>query len=194
MGWSLGFDHSWQRDVGYGVPAFCDHPGCGKEIDRGLAHLCGDDLFGGERGCGLYFCAEHLWMPRDISVKGWQCERCRDFDWQGEEQLTPFDPSPEHWRWMHWKLTDDDWASWRNTHPHVVQAYRIALLPKGNPPLEFCKATITEYNGRNEPVYHCCRLPSGHVLTDPHQCCACDFSWFGPATSDEYADAEGQPI
>src|SRR4051812_7048849 len=26
MGWSIGYDSNWQRDIGYGVPAFCDHP------------------------------------------------------------------------------------------------------------------------------------------------------------------------
>lgn len=37
MGWSIGFDTRWKRDIGYGVPAECDHPTCGAQIDRGLA-------------------------------------------------------------------------------------------------------------------------------------------------------------
>ena len=28
MGWSIGYDEKWQRDIGYGVPAICDYPGC----------------------------------------------------------------------------------------------------------------------------------------------------------------------
>lgn len=44
MGWSIGFDSNWNRDIGYGVPAFCDHPGCTAEIDRGLAYVCGGGL------------------------------------------------------------------------------------------------------------------------------------------------------
>ena len=43
MGWSIGFDTRWNRDIGYGVPAYCDHPGCNKEIDRGLSHVCGGE-------------------------------------------------------------------------------------------------------------------------------------------------------
>lgn len=39
MGWSIGFDEHWQRDIGYGVPATCDHPGCGAKIDRGLSFV-----------------------------------------------------------------------------------------------------------------------------------------------------------
>ena len=42
MGWSLGFDDKWNRDIGYGVPAYCDHPKCSVEIDRGLAYVCCD--------------------------------------------------------------------------------------------------------------------------------------------------------
>ncbi len=45
MGWSLGHDNRWGkfgRDIGYGVPAICDHPGCNAEIDRGLSYVCGN--------------------------------------------------------------------------------------------------------------------------------------------------------
>jgi hypothetical protein len=63
MGWSLGHDNRWGkfgRDIGYGVPAPCDHPGCGAEIDRGLSYVCGTHPYGGEHGCGLHFCGDHL--------------------------------------------------------------------------------------------------------------------------------------
>lgn len=30
MGWSIGYDDKWFRDIGYGVPAYCDHPGYGE--------------------------------------------------------------------------------------------------------------------------------------------------------------------
>ena len=36
MSWSIGYDDNWDRDIGYGVPAYCDHPGCNEEIDRGF--------------------------------------------------------------------------------------------------------------------------------------------------------------
>jgi len=30
MGWSIGFDETWQRDIGYVVQSVCDHPITGK--------------------------------------------------------------------------------------------------------------------------------------------------------------------
>jgi hypothetical protein len=71
MGWSIGFDSNWKRDIGYGVPAICDHPVCSIKIDRGLAYVCGTYPFGGENGCGLFFCYKH----RDAEGL---CERCAD--------------------------------------------------------------------------------------------------------------------
>lgn len=57
MGWACGIVNG--REVGYAVEATCDHPGCTKKIDRGLAYVCGNDHGGGEHGCGNYFCEEH---------------------------------------------------------------------------------------------------------------------------------------
>lgn len=60
MGWSYGHDRSG-REIGYGVAAECDRPGCNTKIDRGLGFCCGgmhDAGFG--VGCGGYFCGEHL--------------------------------------------------------------------------------------------------------------------------------------
>ena len=28
MGWAIGYDSNWGRDIGYGVIAYCDHPDC----------------------------------------------------------------------------------------------------------------------------------------------------------------------
>src|SRR5690606_23075125 len=53
MGWAVGYDSNWNRDIGYGVPTTCDHPGCNEKIDRGLSYVCGDEPYGGEHGCGL---------------------------------------------------------------------------------------------------------------------------------------------
>jgi hypothetical protein len=99
MGWSIGFDSTWRRDIGYGVPAYCDHPGCVTEIDRGLAHVCADEEPRGGDGCGLYFCAKHL--------LGGRCERCA----YGRE---PFDAKPDHPTWTQHKLTDPSWQAWRD--------------------------------------------------------------------------------
>jgi len=103
MGWSLGYDPKWERDIGYGVPAMCDHPGCEKEIDRGLAYVCGAEPYGGDDGCGLFFCSEHLFVGGHC---GQLCERCMD----GRE---PFDPKPDIEKWTQWKMTDPSWEQWR---------------------------------------------------------------------------------
>ena len=89
MGWSIGYDSGWDRDIGYGVPAYCDHPDCNKKIDRGLAHVCGGEPYGGDRGCGLYFCYAHLHMH-----KTQLCERCFP------RRKKPFAPKPDHPEWV----------------------------------------------------------------------------------------------
>jgi hypothetical protein len=100
MGWSLGFDTDWNRDIGYGVPGFCDHPGCKKEIDRGLAYVCGAEPYGGVHGCGLFFCTEHQVGEHQT------CQQCLD-------GLPAFTPSEDHPTWVHHKATDESWSKWR---------------------------------------------------------------------------------
>jgi hypothetical protein len=104
MSWAIGYDEHWKRDIGYGVPAYCDHPGCKAEIDRGLSYVCGGEPYGGEYGCGLYFCGEHrAWTERRPE----RCKRCR-------EGRSPYKRlSPEHPEWLEWKATDPSWAEWR---------------------------------------------------------------------------------
>ena len=114
MGWSIGFDSRWNRDIGYGVPAICDRPRCGEKIDRGLSFVCGGQPYGGEHGCGLYFCEEHL-LGRDL------CERCT-------EGKPPFDPAPDTREWIEWKLTDESWAVWRVENPEAVKGMQASLV------------------------------------------------------------------
>lgn len=119
MGWSIGYDDNWQRDIGYGVPAYCDHPKCSAEIDRGLSYVCGGEPYGGEKGCGLYFCDEHL-------SGGWgdvvsRCSRCRN-------HKPPFQPKPDHPRWIRHKLTHESWAEWRAQNPDEVAAMSTAQI------------------------------------------------------------------
>lgn len=116
MGWSLGYDENWERDIGYGVPAFCDHAGCTEEIDRGLAYVCGEDPYGGERGCGLYFCGSHLYWHERLPHL---CEKC------SPPRLKLFKPTPEHPIWVKHKLTDPSWEEWRKVNPKEVEALRI---------------------------------------------------------------------
>jgi hypothetical protein len=110
MGWSIGFDSNWQRDIGYGVPAYCDHPACLERIDRGLAYVCGGEPYGGEEGCGLYFCDGHH------PYIGQLCDRCAHGN-------SPFNPKPDHPDWIHFKATDESWVEWRKT-----QGWRCADL------------------------------------------------------------------
>jgi hypothetical protein len=104
MGWSIGYDSKWNRDIGYGVPSICDHPSCNKEIDRGLSHVCGDAPYGGERGCGLYFCVDHQ------VGKHQRCEQCT-------KRRKPFSPKPDTLEWLRWKLQDESWQQWRDENP-----------------------------------------------------------------------------
>ncbi len=112
MGWSIGYDGNWRRDVGYGVPAFCDHPGCSEEIDRGLAYVCGADPYGGDKGCGLFFCGAH--------GGGFLCERCAD-------DKPSFEAKPDHPDWIRHKLTHESWEPWRAEHPDEVRKMADAV-------------------------------------------------------------------
>lgn len=116
MGWSIGYDSNWKRDIGYGVPAICDHPGCDKEIDRGLSYVCGGEPYGGEHGCGLYFCGEHMHYHTFEDGETQQaCERCCT------EELQPFEPKPDVLRWVEWKLKHESWQQWRDENPDEVE-------------------------------------------------------------------------
>jgi hypothetical protein len=121
MGWAVGFDSRWERDIGYGVPAVCDRPRCGTAIDRGLGYVCGGHPYGGERGCGLFFCEQHLsgWRKDGDSYDVRVCGRC-------DKSRAPYDPTPDTAEWIDWKLTDESWGPWRAEHPDEVAAMRQA--------------------------------------------------------------------
>ncbi len=93
MGWSIGFDSHWQRDIGYGVPAECDHPRCRAFIDRGLAYVCGGEPYGGDLGCGLYFCGAHQVGEHQ------RCLRC-------VRRRKPYQPKQDVEAWTIHKLTE----------------------------------------------------------------------------------------
>lgn len=121
MGWAVGYDSNWKRDIGYGVPCTCDHPDCNAKIHRGLAHRCGS--IHNDEGCGLHFCGSHLY----VGVEGKEdqvCERCRD-------DKEPFEPKPDVLEWIFWKLKDASWERWRKEHPKVVKAMRAFLHEDG---------------------------------------------------------------
>jgi hypothetical protein len=103
MGWSIGFCSITNRDIGYGVPAYCDAPGCDAEIDRGMGYKC---LSSFQKTCNMFFCSEH----RVLGL----CRPCRT-------QHYPYEAKPDHPRWIKHKLTDSSWAEWRDANPHEVK-------------------------------------------------------------------------
>lgn len=118
MGWSIGSDGD--RDIGYGVPAICDNPNCSEEIHRGLSYVCGSDPYGGEHGCGLFFCGKHLYFRRDEDEEARAiqvCDRC----YEGEP---PFDPKPDVAEWIKHKLTDESWQQWRDENAEEVEVMK----------------------------------------------------------------------
>lgn len=100
MSWSIGFDSNWKRDIGYAVPACCDHPKCAERIDRGLSYVCGGEPYGGNVGCGLYFCPKHLSGFPQL------CSRC-------SSRKSAFIPKPDLPEWIEHKATDPSWQEWR---------------------------------------------------------------------------------
>ncbi len=125
MGWSVGYDPNWNRDVGYGVPAKCDHPDCDADIDRGLSYVCGGDVYGDEHGCGLFFCDAHLRFAAG-SDEQQRCDNCID----GSD---PFTPKPDVPLWINHKLTDPSWQQWRTEYPNEVKALQAAnATPKAS--------------------------------------------------------------
>ena len=122
MGWSIGFDERWNRDIGYGVPAVCDFPGCGEKISRGLAHVCGSEPYGGDRGCGLYFCEKHReYHPR---LKVSLCHRCGRL-------RGPYKPTADSLEWVKFKLKDSSWEAWRKENPRKVTDMGLVVLYHG---------------------------------------------------------------
>lgn len=122
MSWSIGFDTTWNRWIGYSVPAYCDHPGCNKEIDRGLSHVCGGDPYGGDSGCGLYLCDTHMGFGPTGNGDEFcnMCECCAE----GKES---FEPKPEHPDWIKHLHSDKSWARWRKENPEKLAAIGAAL-------------------------------------------------------------------
>lgn len=119
MSWAVGYDENWKRHVGYGVPAYCDHPKCHAEIDRGLSYVCGVEPYGQRNGdwrdgCGLYFCEKH--------GGGYYCPRCTAYK-------PPYKRiKPEHPTWMRHVLADESWAEWRAENPQEVSQMQAALV------------------------------------------------------------------
>lgn len=111
MGWQIYEDTKGRplRWAGYGVPAYCDHPKCSEEIDRGVSHHCGEVNRNEEDGCGLHFCEKHLNHDH-------LCERCT-------KRKDAFEPKPDHPEWSRHVLTDESWKQWRDENPKYAEQY-----------------------------------------------------------------------
>lgn len=122
MGWSIGYDSKWNRDIGYGVPAICDHPRCSEEIDRGLSYVCGaEQPYGGQNGCGLYFCPKHFhYHSFRGGDSGAFCARCI-------RHRAPYTAKPDVEEWVRFKLTDDSWSRWRQENADEVSAMESSI-------------------------------------------------------------------
>ena len=118
MGWAVGYDENWKRDIGYGIPAICDHPDCNEEIHRGLSYVCGGEPYGGYRGCGLYFCEKHL-IPHSKLPQ--LCERC------SPRIKKPFKSKADHIDWVKHKLTDESWGQWRKENPEELLRMEVVF-------------------------------------------------------------------
>ena len=123
MSWAVGFDERWKRWIGYGVPAYCDFPGCAEEIDRGLAYVCcGEEPYGGD-GCGLYFCEAH--HPYSLRGHGCACSRCHNY-------RPPFTPKPDHPKSIHHQETDPSWLEWRKERDAQLQNQKAKSVGSGS--------------------------------------------------------------
>jgi len=122
MGWSIGYDSQWYRDIGYGVPSICDHPDCNEEIDRGLGYVCGGEPYGGEYGCGLFFCGSHLFGAKCL------CEKCIEQEDEIDRDEC-FEPKPDTQEWINHKLTDESWQQWRDDNPEEVAKLQVKEAP-----------------------------------------------------------------
>lgn len=141
MSWSLGVSEDG-RDIGYGVPAWCDHPGCEEKIHRGQAFVCGAiNTPGEDRGCGLHFCSAHSrWSTRF----GQLCSRC----WP--RKRAPFERKPDHPEWIRHKLTHPSWAQWREENREAVAALELELSVTPSCGCIFCDLDLEPVDGFHE--------------------------------------------
>lgn len=120
MGYAVYWLLTQRRFGGYGVPCRCEHPDCKAHIDRGLAHVCGNEPEGGEHGCGMYFCGKHLFLT---ARRGQLCERC-------EKRRKPFGQKPDTREWMRHMMRDKSWRQWRDENPQLVAHIKQQLAAK----------------------------------------------------------------
>jgi len=86
MSWAKGIVEG--KHVGYAVNAMCEHPGCKKRINRGLAYKCGNDIGSGDGFCNGFFCREHLYYLGRGGVQ--VCQSCANDVARKQHRALPF--------------------------------------------------------------------------------------------------------
>lgn len=133
----MGYQVYWEggRWCGYGVPAYCDFPGCDQEIDRGVSYKCerewGYRYFDSDTGEELF--EDEIYDPtRDVIEQEYQYYTdCGGFFCGTHESHSDHDMfmehPPEHPVWLRHILTNATWREWRRENPSLVKRYRQEL-------------------------------------------------------------------
>ena len=144
MGYSCYYSVKNDRHQGYGVSAYCDHPGCYAQIDRGMGHACCDEP-DSEVGCGGMYCSDHKHMSMMVGDLGDLSEKeLRELGLDGPEYPVVIDSdgeiensheyvkcfhepieSKEHPDWAKHVATDESWENWRTENSE-----KFAVLQK----------------------------------------------------------------
>lgn len=142
MSWSIGYCSNHKRDIGYGVPAPCDHPGCNVIIDRGMSYLCCENIHHSV-SCGGYFCAEHRdnyvyadevpdMDDEELEALGLDGSEAEEDDDDGVIACRHrIEPRKEAVEWLEFMLSNESWQKWRELNPERVQHFKERLANKG---------------------------------------------------------------
>lgn len=123
MGYAVYENTALDRWQGYGVPAYCDAPGCKVKIDRGMGYACGEPMQD-QFGCGRFFCEKHMSgsrKPKGETRYYEYCNRC--YAYKRPYKTT----APEHPEWMRHLLRDPSWKEWRDLNPAKVAEFKERL-------------------------------------------------------------------
>ncbi len=115
MGYSIGFNNTTKRNIGYEVPCHCDHPGCDKIINRGMSYS--SDIENSKTNCdaGIFLCEEHM-----IHISEEECDNYKDCS-HCEIGIIPLKDDCQEW--IDHKLKHDSWAAWRSENKNWVEKH-----------------------------------------------------------------------
>jgi len=144
MGYSVYYSIENNRFQGYGVPAYCDHPDCTNEIDRGISYVCcGDQLH--TNSCGGYYCQDHehlclILLEEDFEgltsdeiSENFDLDECPEFDEDGYFYQCKHKPiqHKEHPEWVEHMSTDESWNVWRNENKELFNHMKSLVVKHG---------------------------------------------------------------